>query len=178
MQLTRLRTIACDPRGGAAVEFALVAPVMVLLYCGLAELSLGMMAERRAAHATSIVADLVAQTSSMNSSQMTDIFSVADAILKPFPTAPLQIRVTSVKADSYGSPKVVWSQGHSYGALGAGGTVSGMPSSLLAANESTIMAEVSYTYASPLQYAVPGGMSFHQTFYLKPRKSPEVVWGP
>ena len=174
----QLRRVARAQGGGAAVEFALIAPVMVLLYCGLAELSLGMMAERRAAHATSIVADLVAQTTSMNASQMTDIFSVADAILQPFPTAPLKIRVTSVKADSYGSPKVVWSQGHSFGALGAGGTVSGMLSGLLAANESIIMAELNYAYDTPLHYAVPTGMSFHQTFYLKPRKSPEVVWGP
>ena len=34
-----------DQRGLAAVEFALLAPIMILLYCGLGELTLAMMAE-------------------------------------------------------------------------------------------------------------------------------------
>jgi len=176
MRLNPFRPLVGDRRGGAGVEFALIAPIMVLLYCGLAEVTLAMMAERRAAHAVSVVADLVAQSTSMNPTQMTDIFTVADAILKPFPAAPMKIRVTSVKADNQGTPRVIWSKGHSYGARSDGAAVSEVPAGLLAVNESVVMAEVTYQYDSPLKYALPDALSFSQTFYLKPRKSPEVLW--
>jgi Flp pilus assembly protein TadG len=38
-----------DRRGVSAVEFALIAPVLVIFYCGLAELTQAMMAQRRSA---------------------------------------------------------------------------------------------------------------------------------
>jgi len=171
-----LRTFGADRRGVAAIEFALIAPVMIMLYLGLAELTLAMMAERRASHAASVLADLVAQSSQMNTAQMTDVFQVGDAILAPFPASTLNMRVTSVKADANAVPKVVWSRGDGMTALGAGATATAVPANLLAAGDSVIMAEVSYTWDSPLKTTIPNALNFRQTFYLKPRKSPEVVW--
>ena len=60
-----LRRLIADRRGVSAVEFALVAPILVLLYFGLVELSQAATADRRLAHATSAVGDLVAQASSV-----------------------------------------------------------------------------------------------------------------
>src|SRR3954465_7530282 len=103
-----LRKFRKHEGGLAAVEFALVAPIMILLYTGMAELTMAMMAERQAAHSASVVGDLVAQSISMNAAQMGDIFSVGDAIMKPFPAAGLNYRVSSIKADVNGVPKVIW----------------------------------------------------------------------
>ena len=174
-----LSRLGSDRRGVAAVEFALIAPIMIVLYMGLAELSLAMMAERRAAHSASIVADLVAQSSQMDGAQMTDIFNVGNAILKPFPTTPLKIRVTSVTADALGVARVTWSQGHGLGALGSGTAVAGVPAGLLLPGDSIIMADVQYAFSSPLHHTIPSGLLFSETFFLRPRKSPSVVWtGP
>lgn len=173
-----LKRIRSDERGIAAVEFALCAPVFILLYCGLAELSIGMMAERRAAHAASVVADLVAQSTQIGSTQMTDIYSVGNSILAPFPTATLKMRVTSVTADVNGVPKVDWSQdnGNGLAKLTATTTVAGFPTNFLAAGDSVIQADVQYTWTSPLQYVVHNALGFNDTFYLKPRRSNQVLW--
>ena len=174
-----LKRFSGDPRGVAAVEFALIAPVMILLYCGMAELTMAMMAERQAAHSASVVGDLVAQSTRVSGSQMTDMFNVGVAILKPFPAATLRMRVSSVKADANGVPRVVWSQGYGLGALAANGTPSGFPANLLAAGDSVIQADVSYTYTSPIQQVIPNPITYADSFYLKPRRSPEVAWaGP
>src|SRR4051794_34441578 len=130
-----------DQSGLAAVEFALIAPIMILLYCGLGELTLAMMAERQAAHSASVVGDLVAQTPTMNATQMNDIFNVGASIMRPFPSAPLKFRVTSVKADAQGVPRVVWSQGHGLGAMTSGSAVGGFPANLLAAGDSVVEAD-------------------------------------
>lgn len=165
-----------DRRGAAAVEFAFVAPLMILLYCGLAELTQGMMADRRASHVASIIGDLVAQDTQITQTDVNDVFNVGKAIIAPFPSGSLTMRITSVKADSGGTPKAIWSK-TSGGALGAlSGTVSGVPNGLIAANESVIMSEVQYVYTSPLGKVLPNSLTFHQKYYLKPRKGSEVIW--
>ncbi len=169
---------ARDQRGLAAVEFALLAPIMILLYCGLGELTLAMMAERQAAHSASVVGDLVAQTPSMNSAQMTDIFNVGGSIMKPFPSAPLSMRVSSIKADAQGTPRVVWSQGHGLGAMTAGNTVPGFPANLLLPGDSIIEADVNYSFTSPIRQVIAIPVGFGQNFYFKPRRSADVTWGP
>ena len=171
--IPRLAGFGRDRRGMAAVEFALIAPVMVLLYCGLAEFTMAMMAERRVAHSASVIADLVAQTPQVKSGELTDIFTVGGSILNPFPTTPLKMRITSVVADVNGVPKVSWSQGQGLSALTVNSTVT-VPNNLLAAGDSVVMADVQYAYTSPLQIVLPDALAFTSTFYLKPRRSPSV----
>ncbi|MDB5424807.1 MAG: pilus assembly protein TadE [Phenylobacterium sp.] len=172
-----LRRFGKDERGLAAMEFALIAPVMMLLYYGTAELTVAMMAEQRASHVASVVGDLAAQENTINTAKMNDIFAVGDAIMKPFATSSLQLRVTDVKADAAGVPKVIWSRAQGMDQLGAG-TASGFPSGLLAAGDAVIMAEVQYTYDSPIHKALPTALTFHEKFYLRPRRSSEVAWDP
>lgn len=175
--LIRLRRLTGDRRGVSAVEFALIAPIMVLLYMGLAELTLAMMAERRASHAASAIGDLVAQRAAVSNTEVDDIFQVASAIVYPFSGATLKLRATSVKADANGVPKVVWSRakGSGMSALPVGATVSGLPANFLAVGESTIMAEVQYPYDTPLKKIIPRTLNFSEKFYLRPRKSVEVT---
>jgi Flp pilus assembly protein TadG len=172
------RPIVSDERGAAAIEFAIIAPVAVLLYCGFAELTMAMMAERRAAHVASVVADLVSQTPSVTSANVSDIIDVGNSIMVPFPSAPLKLRVTSIIADVNGVPKVAWSQGHGLTALGINATVTPFPATLLAAGDSVIMADVQYGFSSPLKMTLPNVLTFKDTFYLKPRRSVSVTYTP
>lgn len=164
-----------DRRGAAAVEFAFVAPVMILMYYGLAELTQGMMADRRASHVASAIGDLVAQDTVINNAEMTDIFSVGKAIIAPFPSASLSMRVSSIRKDSGGNLSVVWSQA-SGTSLSAISTVASVPAGLIANNESVILAESSYVYNSPTKKALPNALTFTQKYYLKPRKTAQVTW--
>jgi Flp pilus assembly protein TadG len=168
-----------DRRGAAAVEFAFVAPLMILLYYGIAELTQGMMADRRTSHVASIIGDLVAQDTQVTQTEMDDIFNVGKAVVAPFPTATLSMRITSVRADASGTPRVVWSQrsgaASALPALGAGGAVT-IPTGLIAANESVIMADATYVYTSSLGKVMTTPIAFTQKYYLKPRKGSEVLW--
>jgi Flp pilus assembly protein TadG len=171
-----LRTFRRHEGGLAALEFALVAPIMILLYMGMAELTMAMMAERQAAHSASVVGDLVAQSTGMNAAQLGDIFSVGNAIMKPFPVNTLNFRVSSIKADLNGVPKVVWSQGHGLGALIAGATASGFPPNLLQPGDSVVESDVAYTYTSPIMQVLPAPITYSNSFYLKPRRVSEVPY--
>jgi Flp pilus assembly protein TadG len=170
-----LRRLGRDQRGVAAIEFALIAPVAIALYMGFAELTMAMMANRRVAHAAEVVGDLVAQSPSITPADLTDIFTVGKAIMSPFTTTPLQMRITSVVADAKAVPKVGWSKANGLIAMTPGTQVSGFPPTLLAAGDSVIQADVSYSYVSPLRVVLPKPITFSNTFYLKPRQSTSVT---
>lgn len=174
-----LKWFRSDKRGVAAVEFALIAPAMILLYCGMAEITLTLMAGRRAGHAVAVVGDLVAQSSQLTAAQVDDIFQVAGAVLAPFPSTGLQMRVSSVTASTPAAvPQVVWSQGHGLTALAAGSTAAAVPANLMLAGDNIVVAEMSYDYTPPLGYFMKTAHTFHQTFLLRPRRAPEVTLLP
>ncbi|MFZ5668432.1 MAG: TadE/TadG family type IV pilus assembly protein [Pseudomonadota bacterium] len=174
--MTRLiRRFGRDRRGVSAVEFALIAPVMIAFYFGLAEITQALLAERKTGHAASAVGDLVAQSSSVSSADLTDIFAIAETIMDPYPTTTLKMRVSSVTADAGGVPKVDWSSASGMTALTVGATVSGVPSGVMSAGESVVMSEVSYSYDSPVDFMVPEAVTFSRKFYLRPRKTDKVA---
>ena len=171
-----LRRFQRDRRGVSAVEFALVTPLILSLFFGLNELGLGLMAQRRVSHIASAVGDLAAQSSALASSDVTDIFSVANFMMDPLPHTQLKLRLTSVVADANKVPKVDWSQVSGMTALATGDTVT-VPSGLISnAGDSVVMAEATYTYTSPVGVVLPHGLTFNEKYFFRPRKSAKVTF--
>jgi Flp pilus assembly protein TadG len=161
---TRLRR---DERGVSAVEFAMLAPVLIAFYFGMAEFCQGFMAQKRMGHVSALVADLVAQEESINTAGLGDIFAIGGLIMKPFPTAPLQQRVSSVTLTA-GVARVDWSQGSGMAPRAVNSTIT-LPTDLIANGESVIVSEATYDYDSPVDYFMPEITRFSHTYYLRPR---------
>jgi Flp pilus assembly protein TadG len=170
-----VRALTTDARGVAAVEFALLVPILIALYFGMAELTQGALAERRAAHTASSIGDLVAQESTITAAQVDDVFNIGGAIVYPFPTTSLGMRVTSITTDSHGNATVDWSRGTGgMTALtkGSGITVS---SNIISASQSVIRAETTYTYTPVIGFFIKAPITFNETSYSRPRLSNQVT---
>ncbi len=168
-----LRRFIADRRGVSAVEFALLAPIMIAFYFGLAEFCQGYMSQKRMAHTASAVADLVAQTDVVTTDELDDIIAIGGLIMKPFSTSGLTVRVSSVTRGTDGVAKVDWSRGSGIAALGKN-TVATVPSDMIANGESVVMAETTYAYSSPIKYLMADVTTFHGKFYSRPRKVDKV----
>ena len=171
----RLSDIAVDVRGVAAVEFAMLVPVLLLLYFGVVELTQGVMTEQRVAHTASTIGDLTAQSANISSAEVADIFTVGDTIMYPYPTTGLQMRISSLTADAHGNVTVAWSQADGMAALAKGSPVSGLPANVINASESVVMGESHYTYTSVFGQVMPKPVVFNETYYLRPRLSTTVT---
>lgn len=167
------RKLYRDNRGVSAVEFALIAPLMLVLYAGLTEVCQAMIAERRAGHVASTVGDLVAQAETVSTSELTDIFKVGKTVMNPFDPSSLKQRVTSITADPNKVTKVDWSRGSGLSPFSAGATVT-VPLAL-EAGDSVVMAETEYAYSSPIGYILPSALNFQEKFYLRPRRVDKVA---
>ncbi|HLI65841.1 MAG TPA: TadE/TadG family type IV pilus assembly protein [Caulobacteraceae bacterium] len=166
--MIRLRRLARDTRGVSAVEFAFIAPVLILAYFGLAELCGAMLAERKTSHVAYAVGDLAAQATTLHDSDITNIFAIGNIIMSPDPTAGLKMRITSVQADSKGATTVGWSDASGLTANTPGNTIA-IPANLIGNSQSIIKAEAQYTYTVPVAYMLPASFPFSYTFYLRPR---------
>lgn len=169
--LARFRS---DRRGLSAVEFALLAPLMIAFYFGLAEFCQGYMAQKRLSHTASAVGDLVAQTDAVTRDQLDDIIGIGGLIMKPFSAATLTTRISSVTRNASGVAKIDWSRGNGVAARTPGSNVT-VPADLIANGESLVMAETTYVYTSPIKYLMPAATTFSSAFYLRPRRVEKVT---
>lgn len=170
-----------DRRGVAAVEFAFIAPVLVLLYSGVAELCTVMMADRRVAHADSAIGDLAAQVDKLRDADVADIFSAATTILSPFDVAPLQLRLTSITINAGKAPKVEWSAVKSTAQgdlrqLNCNELVANFPADLATTpGDNVIMAEAVYKYTLPMSFGHTGDLYFKPRYFMRPRTAAKVA---
>ncbi len=172
-----LRRLACDRRAGAAVEFVLIFPVMILLYVGSVETGNLLTIYRRTSQVASTAADLTAQVKTLSTSDLSDVTSAASSIMTPYSTTPLKIVISSVVADQNNAGKVAWSYGNKGGER-ATNSAYAVPAGLTEPGSSVIVAEVTDGF-SPLvnmtKFFSPGSFDIKRTFYERPRKSLTVT---
>ena len=186
------RRAAQDIQGVAALEFALIAPLMILLFVGLAQLSSAIIASRHTSHATSSLGDLVSQCSNASDSDLTNIFAAASDILAPLPViGNLNQRVSSIMVvDGNGTTQSQWSQTCQITSAGVCGASTALPAysknqavtlpASLVSNQgdSVILSETIYTYNFPgVEAKIMNNLfKFDDVAYFKPRKSTVVTY--
>lgn len=159
-----------DRRGVSAVEFALIAPFMILLYLGSVEISLALSIDRKITSVSSALADLVAQDDVITDDEISDILNAGSVIVAPFDPAPLEIRITSILMDAAGEVEVQWSDADGMSPYAEGSAIS-VPDGVLERNRSVIMVEVEYRYETMFGELGVNHFDISEIFYLRPRRS-------
>ena len=165
-----------DGRDGmAAVEFALILPVMLALVFGSIEVTNAVICRADVSNAASAGSDLIAQETAVGTTDMNNAFSAIDALIFPYALSNLRVVITSVIDDGHGGGKVDWSQANS-GQARAKGTPVTVPTGLISTGGSVIMAEVTYSYTTPVQWLIHTPIAMTDTFYSHPRRVPQIQW--
>lgn len=163
-----------DKRGVAAIEFAFVAVPMIITFFGVAEIANYILATRKVANVASVAADLISQDTVVDNDEMADVMGVLDVVLRPFNPATASVRITSVVADADGETTVAWSDARNAAPRAVNSSVT-VPEGIVPDNQGIIMTEVSFTYTTLFGMFLNGGMTVSDTFYLKPRRSSQVL---
>src|SRR5690606_18194717 len=109
--LARLRRLPGAEDGVAAVEFALVLPLMLMLYIGSVEGAALLSMDRRVQAVTGTLGDLVARTDTTTQQDtLDDYFRAAGAIMTPYPATDLHQVLSLVQVTAKGEASIVWSK--------------------------------------------------------------------
>jgi Flp pilus assembly protein TadG len=160
--------------GLAAVEFAIMAPVLGALLMGTIEICNALGANTRINSVAATAADLTSQVSTLAPADLTNIFGAGNAIMYPFVATGTTIVVTSI-VNKNGANTVCWSQAQNGTARSVGATMT-VPTGLIVTGGSVIYAEASYNYTSPIQKYFVGAVKMSNTFYARPRMSLQVAY--
>lgn len=182
-----------DARGMAAVEFAMIAPIMGIMFIGAVELSQAITVDRRVTQVASSTADLVARSEKqIAQSEIQDIMKVGGYLLEPYSQTPLTIVLRNVTSSPTNATIAKQSWTCTYNGATKSQTCQcsnasfSLPANLVTTNDSVVVSEVTYNY-KPLVFDYflkrmlsssgdgQGAYSLKDTIYLKPRSQAAML---
>lgn len=170
---SEMARFAKERKGLAAIEFALLAPIMVFLFFATVEGSDALATSRRVSLSVNTIADLVAQETEIQTSALSDLFTGMEDIIDQGGIT-VDFRVVSLVVDPVTNDVVIhWSRDNSGGAPYAPGTVYAGPAdvSLLDPTASIIVSEVTYNYTPTLTNKLLPSVSFNKNATRWPRRT-------
>lgn len=164
-----------DNSGIAAVEFAMVVPLMLVLFFGTVEFSSALAIDRKVTIMSRTLSDLTSQNISITDAQLTNIFNAGTGIMTPYSSSPVNSTITELYVDPATKvARVQWSKGAA--PRGAGSTVA-IPAALQVGGSYLIYSEVSYKYVPSIGYVMAkGGITMSDFTYTRPRQSTCVTY--
>ena len=168
------RGLCDDIRGIAATEFAIVVPVMLLLFFGTDEFASGIAVDRKVTLMARTLSDLTSQNISVTDSQLTNFFNASAAIMTPYSSSPVRSTITELYIDPTTlAARVQWSKGS---APRTAGTTVAIPTALQVGDTYLIYSEVSYTFVPTVGYVLKNSITLSDFTFTRPRQSTCVMY--
>lgn len=168
-----LRRLRHDRRGVALIEFALVAPVLLLLFVGAFQMLDAISAYRKVTTTVRSLADLTTQSTKMSTGDADTILAAATQVMTPYSPNNALLRITEVKIDAKGVATVAWSRGRNTSAYLAGDPVT-VPANMRVPSTCLVLAEIQYNYTPRVAAGIIGNQVFKDKVFMSPRNSAEI----
>jgi Flp pilus assembly protein TadG len=176
----RHRRFLAATRGIAAVEFALILPVLVLLFLASVDAGRAIALYMKVRAATYTLDAITNQYTTIESTDITSIVGATSLVLAPYSTTPAVITVSQISVNSASNATVSWSYSQNGTALTQGVTVT-VPSGLSTCSSYPcylIYGQVSYSYSPLFGYFTPSAINLSDSLYVTPRNSECVLYSP
>jgi Flp pilus assembly protein TadG len=176
----RMRRRAFELRGNnngvAAVEFAMIIPLMAAMLIGTNEFAAGVAIDRKVTIMARTLSDLTSQNTEVTDAKLTNFFNAGKSIMTPYPSTPVQgtiselyINPTTLKA------RVQWSKGaHPR----SPGDIVEIPDALKIGDTYLIYSEVKYKYKPSVAWFIDktNGIALSDVSYTRPRQGLCVIY--
>jgi Flp pilus assembly protein TadG len=173
------RRFMASTRGVAAIEFAMIAPVMAVLFLATFDGGRALAIYMKMRSATYALAAIANQYDTIQSTDMTSIVAATSAIFAPYTTTSSNpvVKITQIGVSNSGAATVSWSysQGGTAHTQGASITI---PTALQTKNTYLVFAEVSYVFTPLFGYFTAVPITFSDNLYVTPRISNCINYPP
>jgi Flp pilus assembly protein TadG len=162
--------------GIAAVEFAMIIPLMAAMLVGTNEFAAGVAIDRKVTIMARTLSDLTSQNIAVTDTQLTNFFNAGNAVMTPYPSAPVQGTITELYINpSTLKARVQWSKGF---AAHNPGDIIEIPDALKIAGTYLIYSEVKYKYVPSVAWFMnkTDGITLSEISFTRPRQGPCVVY--
>jgi Flp pilus assembly protein TadG len=172
------RFFAAAKQGVAAVEFALILPILVVMLLATFDGGRAIAAYMKMRAATYALASITNQYSTIQTVDMTAILGATSVVMAPYSSGSPGVVISQIKINNNGVSKIEWSAAQNATARSVGSSMS-PPSAMVVNSSYLILAEVSYTYTPLFGYFGSGsGITFSDNLYVTPRSVSCIVYVP
>jgi Flp pilus assembly protein TadG len=167
-------------RGIAAVEFAMLLPVLVVLFLASFDAGRALTIYMKVRAATFSLAAITNQYQTMALTDMQSVTGATSVIMSPYPNSSAVITVSQVTVASATSATVAWSYSLNGTALAQNSSVT-LPTNLTTCGSYPcylIYAQVSYPYTPMFGFFTKSAITLADNLYVTPRSSSCVIYTP
>jgi Flp pilus assembly protein TadG len=186
--ISRLATIyrrfIASTRGIAAIEFAMIMPVLTVVFLGSYDGGRAIAVYMKVRSATYTLDAITNQYTTIQSTDMQAIVGATSVVLAPFSSTPVVVVISQIEIKAGGKATVSWSYSLNGTALAQGSTVT-IPAGLVASSNTCgtypcylIFGQVSYTYTPLFGFFGSGGITLADSLYVTPRISACIFYPP
>jgi Flp pilus assembly protein TadG len=174
------RRFIASRRAVAAIEFAMIMPILLLLFLGSFDAGNAISAYLKVRSATYTLAAITNQYSTgqgaITAADMTAITNATSAVLSPFSSASAVVVISQIQATSATQSVVSWSYAVNGTALTPGAPFNSLPTNFASNSCSTypcyfILASVTYSFTPSFGAFLTGPISLSDSLYVTPRSS-------
>lgn len=157
--------------GVAALEFAIIAPALVIILFGAIEVTDLLGANRGNENVAASIADVVSRDTELDDTELADVWQAAKTLMFPRATTGLQMRLTSIQIVDSKTTKVLWTE--SYGGYEKATAVT-LPAGLMQPGTTLIQGDARFSYKPLLGMIFKTNMKLQHTEYRRPRMQDQV----
>lgn len=159
-----------DRRGAAAVELALLSPILCILFLGTVEVTQLIRVKTKMTLAAQAIQTMVAAQSTATASSLALAYTGGQAVMTPFSGGALTATIASVGFGSSGSASsVTWQVVEGAAAGMSTATACTAAAQMSLGSDSVIVVYATYRYQPVLSYLLGSSYVLTQTAYGRPR---------
>lgn len=164
--------------GVAAIEFAFIAPIMLFMYFGMAEIATAISVDRQVSHSANVAGDLATQSEKVSAAEMSEIMT-ATMMVMGIPTSKYDGVTIEIASYARAADDSIIEMGKAT-LKGANGKdlpnfdAASLDKRILSSSSGVVVARVNYIYEPLKLRYMPSDFDLTETFMLKPRKSANV----
>ena len=159
----------------AAIEFAMVVPVLGVLFLASFDGGRAIAVYMKVRSATYAVDAITNQYTTIHDADMQTILGATSTVLAPYSSATVVVTVSEIAIGNNGAATVSWSNSLN-GTPRAQGSAITVPTALATPNSYLIFGEVSYAYTPMFGYFGSGStIALSDNLYVTPRNSSSIA---
>jgi Flp pilus assembly protein TadG len=171
------RRFFASTRGVAAIEFAFLFPVLLLLLLAGIDGGRAVAISMKVRSAAYVVDAIANQYPSIDDNSMATILGASATVLAPYPSGPVTVTLSQIQIASGGAATVSWSDTLNGTARSQGSSIT-IPANLTpSSNPKTcasfpcyvLLGEVTYTYTPMFGHFITGPINLSDKIYVTPR---------
>lgn len=173
--LRRLQQFTKDWRSGedglAAVEAALIFPILLVLLLGVFDMGNGILANQKAIRASQVVADLITRTRSVSEADINEAIEAGQLAFETLISDTYGVDIISIRFDDDANPEIAWRETRG---MAPAADVLSRVESLAEPNNGVVMVVVRYMFEPLFSGFVINEIPMQEVAFARGRKSSVV----